>query len=58
MMSNPETTPERVHVAPPFPTLMGLQFYAKDSDGQWFYVNHGGQWHQCPPPVCQEAGDV
>lgn len=28
----------------------GVQFYAKDSDGQWHYVNHAGTWQTCPPP--------
>ena len=28
----------------------GVQFYAKDSDGQWFYVNHANTWQSCPPP--------
>jgi hypothetical protein len=41
----------RVHVAPPFPTEKGMQFLAKDSDGQWFYVNHASTWQTCPPPV-------
>ena len=29
----------------------GVQFYAKDSDGQWHYVNHAGTWQTCPPPI-------
>jgi hypothetical protein len=38
--------------APPFDTgHKGVQFYAKDSDGQWYYVNHAGTWQTCPPPV-------
>ena len=41
----------RVHTAPQFQTDKGLQFYAKDSDGQWHYVNHAGTWQACPPPV-------
>jgi hypothetical protein len=40
-----------LHPAPPaFLTAKGLQFYAKDSDGQWYYANHSGTWQTCPPP--------
>ncbi|WP_120010212.1 hypothetical protein [Teichococcus vastitatis] len=43
---------QRIHSSPPpFQTEKGLQFFAKDSDGQWFYVNHAGTWQTCPPPV-------
>jgi hypothetical protein len=39
-------------VQPPcFSTMFkGVQFYAKDSDGQWYYVNHADTWQTCPPP--------
>jgi hypothetical protein len=46
-----ENKPKRTHTAPPFHTLKGMQFYAKDSDGQWHYVNHADTWQACPPPV-------
>lgn len=46
----------RVHRAPPFPTDKGLSFLAKDSDGCWYYVNHAGEWHSCPPPTEAEPG--
>lgn len=46
----PRPAPPRVHTAPPFQAEKGLQFYARDSDGQWHYVNHAGQWCACPPP--------
>lgn len=44
----------RVRQAPPFATDKGLQFFAQDSDGQWFYVNHAGTWQGCPPPFAKE----
>lgn len=37
------------HQPPPFWTGKGVQFYVKDSDGQWHYVNHANEWHACPP---------
>jgi len=46
---------ERQHIAPPFDTLKGVQFFAKDSDGQWHYVNHAGAWQTCPPPADHAA---
>jgi hypothetical protein len=47
-----EAEPENVRIPPPFDTQgKGLQFYAKDSSDQWFYVNHAGTWQTCPPPV-------
>lgn len=39
----------RIHQAPPFDTMKGMQFYAKDSDGQWYYVNHASTWQTMPP---------
>jgi hypothetical protein len=37
--------------APPFDSRhKGVQFYAKDGTGQWFYVNHANTWQMCPPP--------
>jgi hypothetical protein len=42
--------------APPFDSgHKGVQFFAKDSDGQWFYVNHANAWCACPPPFPDEA---
>lgn len=47
---------ENVRVAPPFNTQgKGLQFYARDSDGNWFYVNHANTWQGCPTPFGAEA---
>ena len=52
------TTLGRVHTAPPFATEKGLSFFAKDSDGCWYYVNHAGEWHSCPPPFALPRGLV
>jgi len=42
----------RPRQAPEFDTQgKGVQFFAKDSDGQWHYVNHAGTWQACPPPI-------
>jgi hypothetical protein len=35
----------------------GVQFFAKDSDGQWYYVNHAGTWQTCPPPVSMAGAE-
>ena len=45
----------RVHVAPPMATEKGVQFYAKDSDGRWWYVNHAGRWCGTAPPFLIEG---
>lgn len=29
----------------------GVSFFAKDSNGQWYYVNHADTWQACPPPA-------
>jgi hypothetical protein len=50
-MPDPAT---RMRTAPPFQTNKGVQFYAKDSDGQWHYVNHAGTWQGCPVPVAAD----
>lgn len=34
---------------PPLDTLKGKQYFAKDSDGQWYYLNHTRTWQTCPP---------
>jgi hypothetical protein len=49
-LSTPATTGEgeRIHQAPPFNTMKGMQFYAEDSDGQWYYVNHASTWQTMP----------
>jgi hypothetical protein len=48
---------QRIHQAPPFETLKGLRFSAKDSDGQCYYVNHAGTWQGCPPLDEAAPGD-
>lgn len=55
-MTDADHTTPRVRQAPPFDTPKGLQFYARDSDGQWFYVNHAGMWCPCPPPLADGTG--
>ena len=36
---------------PPFDAQhRGVQFYAKNGRGEWFYVNHAHTWQTCPPP--------
>jgi hypothetical protein len=43
---------EDARPVPDFPAAgKGVSFYAKDSDGQWHYVNHAGMWCACPSPV-------
>lgn len=41
----------RRHTAPAFQTWKDLQFYARDSDGQWHCLNEAGHWTACAPPV-------
>jgi hypothetical protein len=47
----------RIHTPPSMETLKGVQFFAKDSDGQWHYVNHAGMWCACPPPITPAKQD-
>jgi hypothetical protein len=42
--------PMSVRECPAFDTRgKGLTFYAKDSDGVWYYVNAVNTWEVCPP---------
>jgi hypothetical protein len=44
--------PMAVREAPAFDTQgKGLTFFAKDSNSQWYYVNHANTWATCPPPI-------
>jgi hypothetical protein len=43
------------HSAPVFETYKGVSFFAKDSDGNWHYVNHAWEWQGCPPPFPEAA---
>lgn len=41
---------------PALETLKGKTYYAKDSDGQWYFNNHGNAWVTCPPPFPKSYG--
>ena len=59
MPHDPNADDLRAHVGgikqpPAFSTMFkGVQFFAKDTDGQWYYVNHEDMWQTCPPPFSQ-----
>jgi hypothetical protein len=46
---------------PPLPGLKGRRYFAEDSDGNWFYINHANTWQGCPPiaghPSQEAPGD-
>lgn len=40
---------------PKLVTLKGKSYYVCDSDGQWYYLNHGHTWQTCPPLTKRET---
>ena len=38
---------------PPLPGLKGRTYFVKNSDDEWCYLNHGGNWVTCAPYIVQ-----